>query len=472
MIDIVKKSPFFFLIYIVSLLLCFVVFKQSDLTHTYTSSYAYLGGHIYDFYDYNKPYMIGNDYLPLMYIIFALWSIPLKLLNLLTPAEMGLAVWQISTPLEIVWAKLLLSIFFIGCIAIIQKITELIDLNKQTGTVNSQILFATSPIVIFAVFIFSQYDIFGVFFTLLGIFFYFKKKFLYFALFFSIAISFKYFACFIYLPLVLLVEKRPMHIIKYGLLGCSVTALQIGAYWHSEIFQNSFFSLAGEKTVDAAYRGKALYIAISYILLCCYAFFSKIQLTLKEKSWPLNTILICTLAYALMFLFVRWHPQWILILMPFFALVVPLIRHQKLFISYEILAYIAFIWLCVNGWVKNVDVTMLQEGIIGEYIPKLTYFGSDVLLPKGVSLARIIFNIYLFSPFIFWIYENKAMVKAKTKLHFAKIRGLEVAGLSGHDLASDQKVEVTSFAKFYLARIIVGGYFFLSLSFICLYLSI
>jgi len=206
-------------------------------------------------------------------------------------------------------------------------------------------------------------------------------------------------------------------------------------------------------------------------LLCCYAFFSKIQLTLKEKSWPLNTILICTLAYALMFSFVRWHPQWILILMPFFALTVPFIRHQKLFISYEILAYIAFIWLCVNAWKKNVDVTMLQEGIISEYIPKLTYFGSDLLLPQGTSLARIIFYFYLFSPFIFWIYENKAMIKAKIKLHFAKIRGLEGVGLPGQDLTSDQQVEVTSFTTFYLARIIVGGYFFLLLSFICLYLS-
>lgn len=470
MIDALKKSPVNFAFYVISLVLCFFVFKQGDLTHTYTSSYAYLNGHFYDFYDYNRPHMVRNDYLPLMYAFFALWNLPLKLLGLLTPVDMGIAVWQLSTPLEIMWSKLLLSIFFLGCVVMLVKIARLIHPDQRGDVVSPGILFATSPIAIFAVFIFSQYDVIGVFFTLIGVYFYFQKKFLRFAFFFSIAISFKYFACFIYLPLVLIIEKRPLHLIKYGFIGIFVTALQIGAYWHSDVFQASFFALAGDKTGEAMHRGKAIYIALLYMLLCGYAYFSKIKLALKEPTWAASAVLICTLAYGLMFSLVRWHPQWLLILMPFFALSILYIRHQKALIALEVLAYIAFIWLCVNGWAKNVDVTMVQEGSLNEFIPTLTYFGADVLSPKGESLARAIFYIYLFSPFLFWLYENRALVKARLKKWMIKAPVAPQLA-DAQVLSSGSEAKALDMGRLCTLRILVGGYFFLAITLICLYRS-
>jgi hypothetical protein len=284
MIKLIRQNPALFLFYLFSLALCFLIFKQSDLTHTYTSSYAYLQGHVYDFYDYNKIHMSRNDYLPLMYIIFALWNLPLKLFGLLTYADLGVSIWQLSTPLEIFWSKLLLCSFFLACVILLEKITKLLHANVEDGLARPSILFATSPIAIFAVFIFSQYDIFGVFFTLLGLYFYFQKRFWYFAFLFSVAISFKYFAAFIYLPLVLIIEKRPLYIARYGLIGLLVTALQVGAYWHSDIFQASFFALAGAKTGEAMHRGKAIYILILYGCLCAYAYFSKVRLSLDQLA--------------------------------------------------------------------------------------------------------------------------------------------------------------------------------------------
>lgn len=468
----IKSYPASFIFYIASLILCFLVFKQSDLTHTYTSSYAYLNGHFHDFYDYNKLYMERNDYLPLMYVIFAIWNVPLKLLGLLTPANMGIAVWQVSTPLEIMWSKLLLCTFFFGCIVMVGRISELIFPRHRTPGVSPQVLFATSPIAIFAVFIFSQYDVIGVFFTLLGIYFYFQKKFLRFAFFFSVAISFKYFACFIYLPLVLMIEKRPIHILKYGIIGVFITALQIGAYWHSDIFQNSFFALAGNKTGEAMHKGKAIYIVIIYGLLCCYVYFSQFKLTLRDHGWAMSAILVCTFAYGLMFSLVNWHPQWLLILMPFFALVVPFIRHQKMFISLELAGYLAFIWLCVNNWAKNVDVTMAQAGILYEYIPTLIYFGADLLPPKGSSFARIIFYIYLFSPLTFYVCENYVAVRARLRRLTAK-----ASSSDGHLTSVNQNAVIASQTPqlnlkwLYAVRVLVGGYFFLAITFVCLYRS-
>lgn len=100
--------------YLLSLALCFLIFQQGDLIHTYTSSYAYLNGHFVDFYDFNKVYMERNDYLPGMYVVFALWGLPLKVLGLISSPEVVGLNWVNPNPIEIFWFKLLLALLFLG----------------------------------------------------------------------------------------------------------------------------------------------------------------------------------------------------------------------------------------------------------------------------------------------------------------------------------------------------------------------
>lgn len=221
------------IIYSMLLFACFLLFKQSDLTHTYTSSYAYLNGHFADFYDYNKVYLGGNDYLPLLYAIFAIWFTPLKALDLL-PISIG-SSWQATSAVEIVWAKLLLTIFFVACLMQLRRLTHALGVKKVQGD-EVAALFATSPFVIFAVFIFSQYDIISVYFVLLGLVAYFQRRFLKFVFWFSLAISLKYFAIIIFVPLLLMIEKRIKYLVIYFLAALVPTLVQIALYWHSVYF--------------------------------------------------------------------------------------------------------------------------------------------------------------------------------------------------------------------------------------------
>lgn len=466
-------------VYCVALVLCFFIFKQNDLTITYTSSYAYLQGHFLDFYDYNQPIVDRNDYLPLTYILFAIWNIPLKVLGLLTPTDMGVGVWLKSSPVEILWSKLLIVCIFFACVFLLEKISTLIAPKLTNTPLRPSVLFATSPIAIFAIFIFSQYDIFGVFFTLLGLYYYFKMRFLTFALLFSFAISFKYFAVLVYIPLLFIIEKRPLHLVKFLLIGILITALQILVYWHSEVFQLSFFYLAGGKSSDAMHRGKAIYIAFLYTLLCGYAYFGKLQLSLEKSSWAITTILISTLAYGLMFALVQWHPQWLIILMPFFYLATLTLRRLKYWLILETIAYICFLWICFKIWPKNVDVTMAQAGIFGGFFHAFSYFGSDLLSPKLEGLARVFFFSYLFSPFGFFVYENWPLVRMKLNQLKCKILGKtdskEDKVLTRHLLAlplyqTELTENQTTFA--FSLRLMVGGYFFLSITFVCLLLTL
>jgi hypothetical protein len=56
------------ILYVLVVTSCYVLFQQKDLFHTSSSSYAYLNGHITDFYDYNNKIILGEDpfYLPLV----------------------------------------------------------------------------------------------------------------------------------------------------------------------------------------------------------------------------------------------------------------------------------------------------------------------------------------------------------------------------------------------------------------------
>lgn len=153
-------------VYGFSLGLCFLLFKQSDLTHTNSSSFAYLYGHFWDFYDYNKTRMGDNNYLPIFYWFFAIWNIPIMLLGLIP--EVTSETWGQATAIQTIWSKLLLAIFFFGAVNLVGKISSQISnaLQRDRGPQYEdfpKFLFATSPFAIFAVFIFGGYDIFALF---------------------------------------------------------------------------------------------------------------------------------------------------------------------------------------------------------------------------------------------------------------------------------------------------------------------
>ena len=218
---IVNLNKINFILFFFFLLIFFLFFQQVDLFATATSSYAYLRGHIFDFYDYNKAYVGSCDYLPLLYVIFAIWNIPLYILGFSSSPETTVFIWPYfisSTFVEIAWWKLILLLVYLATVYIFFKISNLISPRKNIK-LHITAVYATSPLVIFSAIIFGGYDVFSVFFTLLGLYFYLKKEINKFLLFFSIAICFKYFALIIFLPLILIYEKRPLYILKFLFFG-------------------------------------------------------------------------------------------------------------------------------------------------------------------------------------------------------------------------------------------------------------
>jgi hypothetical protein len=394
-----------FYVYVLVLLLCFLLFQQGDLAHTTTSSYAYLNGHFLNFYDYNKKILGANDYLPLIYLIFSLWNLPLHLFKLITPEKLQLPFFY---AISIAWAKLLLIVFFFASVKVVQKISQVVVDGINGSKQEAAYLFATAPIAIFAVFIFSQYDIIGLFFTLLGIYFYLKKDFTRFSWFFSVAICFKYFALGIYIPLILVIEKKISKIVKYLLIGISVTVAQLLAYSPSEAFREHIFYLvlgkvSGVYGTGLSFHNLKLYTIIIYLLGCFYLYLKKFKF---DFEWKRMAILVPIAAYGLMFLTVVWHPQWLIIVTPFFALSYIFIKNRKLLAYMDMLGMLSFIWICVNTWAHNVDVGMISYGVLRSFIPPIPLIISDFMRLSLLPIFKMIFGVYLFSPILIILYER------------------------------------------------------------------
>ena len=389
--------------YIFLMVLCFLFFAQADLSHTIASSYAYLGGHVIDFYDFNKIQVGGNDYLPLFYVIFAFWNLPLYLLHLTTSSGLNLS------PTEIAWSKLMLAVFFFATAYVTEKIYRQIQ-NKETDvSFGAWALFATAPIAIFSTFIFSQYDIIGLLFSMIGFYYLLKKERLRFAWFFSIAISFKFFALVIFVPLVLLLENRKLEIVKLLLIGSVVTLLQFAAYWHSDVFQNEIFNLATRKANGILWRG--LFFIFLYIVMCIFLYLKRFQ---NDFEWKRTAVFLPIIAYGLMFSAVAWHPQWLIIVMPFFVLAYAFIRNVQWFALLEILGMLSFVWLCVNFFPYNVDVGMINQGVLKNVMPVPNLIISNLLVPSLTQLFNKIFYVYLFSPVVFVIFESLSKSRKAT----------------------------------------------------------
>jgi hypothetical protein len=383
---------------------CYVLFQQTDLFHTSSTSYGYLNGHVTDFYDYNNQLVSGWEYyLPLIYALFAIWNIPLKLFGLMH--DVATSGITLSIP-ELAWSKLLIVIFYFATAYVIFLIAKSISGQSQKAKYVA-VIFATSPIAIFGSFMMGEYDIISVFFSMLGFYFYIRRDYLKFSLCFSLAISFKMFPLVIFIPLLLLVEKRLLHMLKYGLVALAATLLQIALYYNNSAFRSSFFTVASGRLsfledFHLSVVNRSPYLIIILTIICIYAYVKEVDLDSEQYKTAINLSL---LSYAVLFATVFWHPQWLLMIVPFFALSYLYIKGASKFFLIDIAGMFAFIYIVVNQWEHNVDNSMLSNGLLRSFFQYIPLSTSQLFVPRFSYIFMGIFFVYLFSPLLIQLFE-------------------------------------------------------------------
>jgi len=404
-----------FILYILVVMGCYLLFQQADLFYTVSSSYAYLKGHIIDFYDYNSQIVSKGAYLPLIYIIFAIWNIPLKLLGLTHDvAARGLTL----NVVELAWTKFLIVVFYFATTHVIYIIVKTITGQSQKAKYIA-VIFATSPIAVFAAFIFGQYDIVGVFLTMLGFYFYIKHDYFKFSFFFSLAISLKMFPMIVFVPLLLLAEKRIVRLIVHGVIAVAATILQIAIYYHSVSFRNSVFTLAGERVSTLTEFSLSLlnsspYLIVLFTIICIYAYVKDIDQEAEQYKTAIN---ISLLSYALLFSTIAWNPQWLMIITPFFALSYLFIKDTSRAYLMDIIGMFSFIYIVVNQWPHHVDVSMLSNGVLRSLFNYIPLYNYQLFPARFSHVAMGIFFVYLFSPLLIQLFQGANLVKDEVTDH-------------------------------------------------------
>ena len=336
-----RQETWFLLVFAVISLILFYSFIYNDILETMRVGISLwdelVEGNLRYFYGqwwhmdpvaYTKDVQAVYDF-PI-YIVFALWNIPLWLLERFA----GVDVFT-SVPC-LMWGKTILLVATWLLVQAMWRLCRALQLDEDTSRLVC-ILFLTSNFYLTSVIVMSAYDILAMYCTLEGIRCYYEGSMRGFVLWFMWAIPLKFFALLLYVSLLLLKEKRILRIVGYLvaamallmvcrlLIPCGAVAGDPSSVALSLTNILESTDLSGlsiwyvlmydeELVLDSVYPSV---IAFLLVFLVCYI----IRLETQEQlqRWG---IYMCFLTYAVMFVTCFSHPYWLLIMVPFAAILI------------------------------------------------------------------------------------------------------------------------------------------------------
>lgn len=374
--------------------------------------------------------IMGGSYDFLLYVIFALYNAPLWIWEKVS----GLSFMQYLLTRE--YIKGIVWVFAAASSYMLYKIEMSCGLEKEESKWGA-ILYLSSGIFFFAEVIIGGYDIISVAFTLLGIYCYLEKKNKGFVLAFAIAIAMKMFALWIFIPLVLLKEKRIWRIILYlleGISGIVIPKVYFVIASHRYLVKQTMEQaeaagqLVEQKVVEqtTGYASNEVIASAEGIIndalfpkdrFAEYTFLSLDYLPLvfvgmfavwifcflyKKEMEKRNVIYLCGVVMSIFVLTVKLHPQWVIIAVPYLILIImfhPERMRDNLWLEgiftagYVLNKAIIYKWTCNLNMVQNMfwpqhDFSFASEEVsAADY--GLSYYLGKISDKTSISLDNI-----------------------------------------------------------------------------------
>lgn len=396
-----KAFTFFkyFLAFLI-LSLTFVTFIHQDLVHTVIMS-TFWNQNLYEVCQ-------GCNYLPLIYGLFYLWGLPLQFfLGRSFSDPQSFIIGLETDPLFFLYHKLLLVLLFLGSIYLTTKVAKYLKVKetKLTG-----LMFLLSPFSLFVIFFYGGYDIFSVFFSLIAFLFFVRKKYLWAFVFFSIALSFKFFALVIALSLLALLDKSLLKKIGYGLVLLSVPLFQFAWFYNDPFFTEGVLFLFKRHSLNQNILfNPSIIIALGFLIWLALLHFHK---KLKGLFSNQNIIYIPFISILFLFCYSPIAPQWIVLILPYMYLIIVKENMVKAFVFIESLFFILFIVVVTNIWNRNIDLSIANRGLF-EFFYKPIYLFKDFYVDlnnNGILFLLCFggFYLYFFLPFILKFLKNNS----------------------------------------------------------------
>ena len=366
---------FDFVIFAILALASHLVFQEGDICHTSAASYALLEGHWLDLYSYTQPKIGACVYMPTTYYLFAVWNLPMKLLGIQT--EMALK----TSYFVLFWATLLPITAYVLSGILMMRIGELVGFSTKRARIMAY-AFMTTPVAFYSQFIFGQYDAITVFFVLLGTYFYFKDDMVKFSLCFSVAMTCKYFALLVYLPMLLLKEKNLFKVILHGIL---FMALFLAENLFYRIFDADMFNYGVEGFgalnyiffvgYDVAINVGLSMVMLCWVCICAWAFFTNVEGRGETFRW---FVFFESLAMFVTFGLSFWHPQWLLLAVPFLVMGTMMHERSDALWALDIVFMGVFVLYTFAVWPNDLTQNLMDLGILNGTIGPRYHAGKEM----------------------------------------------------------------------------------------------
>lgn len=288
----------------------------------------------------NLPYGVLHQW------ICEIWVLPVNLLY-------HLIGFDFNSSLAVLWYKLCIPVFMLLCMREMEGIGKTLKIDEKRVKW-MDFLFLSTVLVSLPVFHIAQTDALYLFFMLKGFHSLLRgdrKKFI---VWFAVSVSFKVITLFIFIPLILLTEKRILYVFRDLILGCLIVPVQHIWYRVVSLVNGLMFRNvvnenvpvptetttevinAKEEVVAGFYShfyNKSLYfefpairkgymaslLIFLFVLLCIWCYMQKKE---EDELWSRKCVYVATVSLALFFVMASPSPYWIVILYPFLFLLI------------------------------------------------------------------------------------------------------------------------------------------------------
>lgn len=365
-----------------------------------------LDGHLIDYYEQMEGIIgDGGVYPILLPIIYAIWNLPIRIFTMKSFVAMS------DIPLYVLlWNKIMVTLVWGFTGKVLGQITGKLQENSRLKN-----MWYYMPISFLVVWMMGTYDIFYVSLMTLGLRYYFsdwenegrKNKYV-FILCYGVSICFKTLPVFYFIPLLLAKEKKIRSLIVDMALFAIPYVLCAVPFLPSEAFIDHCLKFSGRSSgmLLVSMFGNIVPLIVILLIIYGYSYFNLGDGAEFEK----NIIYICNLVSCVIFGLSAFHPQWFLMAMPFFVLLmvytvqdridVVLILHVLMTLAYFM------IFAAKKDYIDS-SYALLEQGIFGyegldlckrnDYVSLLHFYRIDNLgvicsVFLGVMLCIVLFS--------------------------------------------------------------------------------
>lgn len=389
----------------ISCALLFSQYMDIELTikHSEDLISAVSHGQFFDFYDivldkamaggYGRAsFLDGANYNIFLYLILSVMIFPWVLLRKLT----GFQYDYVSVSIYVQFLLIILDLIAAG---ILSAVCRAFGCEKKHAWLVSY-LFLSSTITLFATAGFAQLDIIYIIIMLVSLLFYARGQHYRFSLVISVAVMLKIFPVMVFIPLILLTNKKVWQIMVNMVLALSssvVFAIMFGSdagYATTKEMMDGYYNFT-QRLVSSAIPGgmsqSALFLVL-FVILCIWAYGSEVRTADQKYRY---VVFIGVAVFADFAVFVLWHPQWMVLLSVFVAMAVPLFGRTRVALYCDLALQILYLVITSIYFPQNVDNYMVNYGIL----PRLTGHLYNGLTIQQISSRIDYIYVMAFSAF-------------------------------------------------------------------------